>query len=62
MALFAVFLLGWAESITDLLKKRFVFHIIEDVHPDVRAVYNALVEFVIGTSRSLKLNLTLKQC
>lgn len=64
MACFVVFLLGLKVSITDLPKKRFIFHIIEDIHPDVQAVYNALVEFIIGTSRPLKhaLNLTLKQC
>ena len=59
-----VFLLGCKESITDSPKRRFIFHVTEDIHPDVRAVYNALVEFIIGASRPLKhaLNLTLKQC
>lgn len=64
MARFVVFVLGLKESITDLPKRRFIFHVIADTHPDVRAAYNALVELTTGTSRPLKhaLNLTLKQC
>lgn len=58
-----VFPLGLKASIT-VSPKMFIFHVIENIHPDVHAARNALVEFIIAASRPLKhkLNLTLKQC
>lgn len=57
------FPLGLKASITDS-PKMFIFHVMQNIHPDVHAACNALVEFIMATSRPLKhkLNLTLKQC